>query len=65
MARTNAPALAQAELRWAMNTGTPAAKEAGNLVDLDSNPTKLIEDRGNRQAALDDPRCAHDVQHCQ
>jgi len=39
----DAPALAQADVAVAMNTGTEAAKEAGNLVDLDSNPTKLIE----------------------
>ena len=39
----DAPALAQADVAVAMNTGTQAAKEAGNLVDLDSNPTKLIE----------------------
>jgi potassium-transporting ATPase ATP-binding subunit len=39
----DAPALAQADVAVAMNTGTPAAKEAGNMVDLDSNPTKLIE----------------------
>jgi K+-transporting ATPase ATPase B chain len=40
---TDAPALAQADVAVAMNTGTQAAMEAGNMVDLDSNPTKLIE----------------------
>ena len=39
----DAPALAQSDVGVAMNTGTQAAKEAGNMVDLDSNPTKLLE----------------------
>ena len=39
----DAPALAQADVAVAMNTGTQAAKEAGNMVDLDNDPTKLIE----------------------
>ena len=41
--RSDAPALAQADVAVVMNSGTQAAKEAGNMVDLDSNPTKLIE----------------------
>ena len=52
----DAPALAQADVAVAMNTGTQAAKEAGNMVDLDSNPTKLHRDRRDRQAAADDAR---------
>ncbi len=55
----DAPALAQSDVGVAMNTGTQAAREAGNMVDLDSDPTKLIEIVGPRQAAADDARRAH------
>ena len=61
----DAPALAQADLGVAMNSGTQAAKEAGNMVDLDSDPTKLIECRRDRQATADDPRGTDDVQYRQ
>ncbi len=62
----DAPALAQADVAVAMNTGTQAAKEAGNMVDLDSNPTKLIEVRDRtRQATSHDARVADDVLHRQ
>ena len=61
----DAPALAQADVAVAMNTGTQAAKEAGNMVDLDSNPTKLHRGRRDRQAAADDPRRADHLQHRQ
>ena len=47
----------------AMNSGTQAAKEAGNMVDLDSNPTKLIEIVEHRQATADDARRADNVLH--
>ena len=61
----DAPALAQADVAVAMNTGTQAAKEAGNMVDLDSNPTKLIEIVRDRQADADDPRRPDHLQHRQ
>ncbi len=57
----DAPALAQADVGVAMNTGTMAAREAGNMVDLDSDPTKLIEIVEMRQAAADHPRRADDL----
>ena len=61
----DAPALAQADVGVAMNTGTAAAKEAGNMVDLDSDPTKLIEIVAYRQAVADDSRRADHLQHRQ
>ena len=61
----DAPALAQADVGVAMNTGTQAAKEAGNMVDLDSNPTKLIEIVEIGKQLLDDPRRPHHVFHRQ
>jgi K+-transporting ATPase ATPase B chain len=56
------PALAQADLGLAMNAGTQAAKEAGNMVDLDSDPTKLLEVVEIGKQLLVDPRCADHVQ---
>ncbi len=61
----DAPALAQADVGVAMNTGTQAAKEAGNMVDLDSNPTKLIEIVEIGKQIADDPRRADHLQHRQ
>ncbi len=57
----DAPALAQADVGVAMNTGTSAAKEAGNMVDLDSNPTKLIEIVEIGKQLLITRGVAHDV----
>ena len=57
----DAPALAQADVGVAMNTGTTAAKEAGNMVDLDSNPTKLIDIVEIGKQLLITEGIAHDV----
>ena len=61
----DAPALAQADVAVAMNTGTQPAREAANMIDLDSNPTKLIEIVEIGKQLLNDARLADHLQHRQ
>ena len=57
----DAPALAQADVGVAMHTGTQASREAGNMVDLDSNPDKALEHCGNWETAADDKGRINDI----
>lgn len=61
----DAPALAQANVGVAMNSGTQAAKEAGNMVDLDNDPTKLIEIVEYWQTVVNDARYVDYLLHCE
>ncbi len=61
----DAPALAQADVAVAMNSGTQPAREAANMIDLDSDPTKLIEIVETGKATADDQGCSDHVQHHQ
>ena len=60
----DAPALAQSDVAVAMNTGTQPAREAANMIDLDSNPNKVNRNRKNWKTTINDPRCAYYFQYC-